>query len=485
MSMSKFLCQNCHFLASRARIKITLEIGKKSTGECNFSRVYWRTITTYEQHVSLARPLATVVPKRSLFHTIIQRPGTGINMPGQGLKKIDKNEEELKEQKSPVLKLITKWEEEQKIGMEKFPLCPDYKLFIRIIIKLAVFLFVASLLWPEFIEMVSDVIEEPVSNPAVISTVAKSPVVYLYKAAPLRLVSRIWGRLTDMEVYTVLRPVVYGAYSNLFSVNMDEALVKDFKMYKSLAEFFRRPLDLSLRPIDSTAKVVCPCDGKVLSCGKIVNGRVEQVKGVTYSLQKLLGPLVTEPSHDKWGSEEGYEYDWKSGQAPLQNYHPALMKDPENNDLFHCVFYLAPGDYHRFHSPVEWTMKHRRHFPGDLLSVNPRIANIVKDLFILNERVVLSGEWKHGYFSVTPVGATNVGSIKVYEDVWLNTNRLRFKPGTYFETNYGESGYEIPKGEALGEFNLGSTIVLIFEAPKETKLNLEAGQTIRFGQSIF
>ena len=96
-------------------------------------------------------------------------------------------------------------------------------------------------------------------------------------------------------------------------------------------------------------------------------------------------------------------------------YEKNILYNPENC-LYHCVIYLAPGDYHRFHSPTDWEIFFRRHFPGELFSVNPSVAKWLRGLFNLNERVVYYGEWKHGFFSMTAVGATNVGSIKVYMD---------------------------------------------------------------------
>lgn len=127
-------------------------------------------------------------------------------------------------------------------------------------------------------------------------------------------------------------------------------------------------------------------------------------------------------------------------------------------------------------------MKHRRHFPGELLSVSPQVVRKVPDLFAINERVILSGKWEHGFFAMCPVGATNVGSIKIYEDLTLMTNRVRCEKGSYYDATFGENGYNIEKGEEIGEFNMGSSIVLIFEAPKNTKLNLEPGQIVKYGE---
>ncbi|KAL8180627.1 UNVERIFIED_CONTAM: hypothetical protein K2H54_029925 [Gekko kuhli] len=160
----------------------------------------------------------------------------------------------------------------------------------------------------------------------------------------------------------------------------------------------------------------------------------------------------------------------------------------ENNELYHCVIYLAPGDYHCFHSPTDWTVSHRRHFPGSLMSVNPGVARWIKELFCHNERVVLSGCWKHGFFSLTAVGAQNVGSIRIYFDQDLRTNSPRYSKGSYndfsFVTNNNKEGIPMRKGEHLGEFNLGSTIVLIFEAPKDFIFYLKPGQKIRFGEAL-
>lgn len=145
--------------------------------------------------------------------------------------------------------------------------------------------------------------------------------------------------------------------------------------------------------------------------------------------------------------------------------------------LFFCVIYLAPGDYHRYHSPVSWVVELRRHFAGELFSVSPWLQRTLPNLFTLNERVALLGRWKHGLFTMTPVGATNVGSIIVNFDKDLRTNwvgkRADGPPGVCSEASYAAGskllgGWPVKKGEEMGGFKLGSTVVLVFEAPGAT-----------------
>jgi phosphatidylserine decarboxylase len=98
----------------------------------------------------------------------------------------------------------------------------------------------------------------------------------------------------------------------------------------------------------------------------------------------------------------------------------AVDKVKTGNGLFFAVVYLAPGDYHRFHSPTAWVVEKRRHFAGELYSVAPYVAKRLHNLFVLNERVALLGRWRYGFFSMIPVGATNVGSIVI------NFDKVRF-----------------------------------------------------------
>ncbi|KAF7688524.1 phosphatidylserine decarboxylase proenzyme, mitochondrial isoform X2 [Silurus meridionalis] len=300
--------------------------------------------------------------------------------------------------------------------------------------------------------------------------------VNIYKTIPTRLLSRAWGRLNQVDLPVWLRKPIYSLYIWTFGVNMKEAAVEDLQHYKNLGEFFRRKLKPQARPVCGSHCVISPADGKILHFGRVKNCEVEQVKGVTYSLETFLGPYTWTESLDINRHEDDH------------NNFQNLLVTKKGNDLFHCVVYLAPGDYHCFHSPTDWRVSHRRHFPGSLMSVNPGIARWIKELFCHNERVVLSGEWRHGFFSLTAVGATNVGSIRIYFDKELRTNNPRYSKGSYNDFSYisnnNQEGVSLRKGEHLGEFNLGSTIVLLFEAPQDFTFNLTAGQKIRFGEPL-
>jgi len=162
------------------------------------------------------------------------------------------------------------------------------------------------------------------------------------------------------------------------------------------------------------------------------------------------------------------------------------------NTLFFAVIYLAPGDYHRFHSPTAWVVEKRRHFVGDLFSVSPWMAKRLENLFVLNERVALLGRWKYGFFSMVPVGATNVGSIRINFDEALRTNvgSRRIHPsGTYTEAVYSAAsrildGQPLGKAQEMGGFCLGSTIVLVFEAPVDFQFVVKAGDKVKVGQAM-
>ncbi|CAJ0937429.1 unnamed protein product, partial [Mesorhabditis belari] len=221
-----------------------------------------------------------------------------------------------------------------------------------------------------------------------------------YFSLPWNAISRTAGSLANKEIPEGLRATLFGAFARAYDCRMEEALNPDFKGYTTFAEFFNRSLRPETRPI-SASPLVSPADGIVLHFGRVEDGRVEYVKGHDYDIQQFVGDVK--------------------------------LNNAEELDLYQVVIYLAPGNYHSFHSPARWVAEEARHYPGLLLSVRPSLLNRVPHLFCLNERVVLNGEWKHGFFSMSAVAATNVGDIAIDAKPELQTNvrvRRRYAKNT-------------------------------------------------------
>jgi len=323
-----------------------------------------------------------------------------------------------------------------------------------------------------------------------------------YKSLPLRHVSRVWGAVNEVQLPTFLQNLVLSSYARAFGCNLDEAENPSLSSYPTLGAFFRRRLKSGVRPV-ADACLVSPADGKVLHWGVLGSGdAVEQVKGVTYSLKTFLGErlqldasvvpacgLKDAKSTISSVTALKAENATNDTEEKAHSKEVADSSDPSTAGsletvLHQVVIYLAPGDYHGFHSPADWTVLARRHFPGELLSVNPRVARAIANLFALNERVAYLGRWKHGFFSMTAVGATNVGSVKVDIDPQLATNESSWERETFHQVLW-KDGAEVKKGEYFGEFNLGSTIVLIFEAPEHFKFSLGGeGSSVKVGEAI-
>lgn len=207
---------------------------------------------------------------------------------------------------------------------------------------------------------------------------------------------------------------------------------------------------------------------------------IEQVKGFSYSAFSLLGSksdLPTLDTREVWPVEyeenqvkkNSNQRSWWRISFGASNVRKELPKSPIKG-LFYCVLYLGPGDYHRVHSPVDWHVLHRRHFSGRLYPVNERAAWTIRNLHVENERVVLEGKWSEGFFAVAAIGATNVGSIELLIEPELKTNRPKlslFNAEPPSEHTYGDKdvGLILKKGQEIAVFNMGSTVVLVFQAP--------------------
>lgn len=278
---------------------------------------------------------------------------------------------------------------------------------------------------------------------------------------PTRMGSQLWGFLTHLTIPEPMRESVYGLYSRMFNVIMPE-VPKPLKEFRSLNEFFTRRIPLEARPIDST-EFVSPVDGTVLVYGDCLEEWSEQVKGIYYHLNSLLG-------------EDAVDM--------INRYAKRRSRDGTVPPLKYCVIYLAPGDYHGIHAPVPWTIKDVRHFTGHLFSVSPATSARLRGLLSVNERVCLSGTSPYGFFSMTPVGAYNVGSITLEWDDDFNTNLPEQKIGERYQIQY-QDDISAEKGECVSFFNLGSTVVLLFEAPNNFDWKVAPHSKIKLGQPLF
>ncbi|MDR0776979.1 MAG: archaetidylserine decarboxylase [Azonexus sp.] len=233
-----------------------------------------------------------------------------------------------------------------------------------------------------------------------------------------------------------------------YGVNMAEAANPDIASYKTFNEFFTRPLQENARPF-AEADFLCPVDGAISQFGAIERDQIFQAKGHSYSTTALVGG------------------DRKLG-AQFENGSFATL-------------YLSPRDYHRIHMPCDGKLLRMIYVPGALFSVNPTTARGVPGLFARNERVVCVFDTTNGPFVLTLVGATIVGSMATVWHGVINPPR----PGVVRAWRYEEQNIMLKRGDEMGRFLLGSTVVMLF--PKNTLAFNPAWQpagAIRMGEAM-
>lgn len=264
---------------------------------------------------------------------------------------------------------------------------------------------------------------------------------HLLSALMFRITRIRWRPLKDLVIRNVVRH---------YRVDMAEALQSDPAAYRSFNEFFTRTLRPGARPLaEQEDAVVCPADGALSQLGTITDGRILQAKGRDYSLLELLGGRA----------------DWA---------------ERLNGGTF-ATIYLSPRDYHRVHMPLEGRLREMIHVPGRLFSVNPVTTSLVPRLFGRNERVLCMFEGEVGPMAVILVGAIFVGSM---ETVW--TGQVTPTGGDDPSDVYaGEAAIRLAKGEEMGRFNMGSTVILVFPAQAVAwDPALKPGDDVRMGQEI-
>jgi phosphatidylserine decarboxylase len=244
----------------------------------------------------------------------------------------------------------------------------------------------------------------------------------------------------------LLRPLIRG-YVRAYGVDLAEA-AEPVEAFATFNEFFTRRLREGARMVDGApGAVVSPSDSRLSAIGAVpADGMIEQVKGHTYSLRALLG---------------GPEAD-------------------EFTQGAHATLYLSPAMYHRVHSPVRGRIRCWRYLPGRLYPVNPLSVRLVKGVFVLNERIAIVIDTDDlGPVAVVMVGATNVGRMTLAFDS-LETNAGL--PATAVRP---AAPPPVERGQELGAFNLGSTVVLLIGKAGGLLPQAKAGGLVKMGQALW
>jgi phosphatidylserine decarboxylase len=257
-----------------------------------------------------------------------------------------------------------------------------------------------------------------------VSRLAVLPQYLLPKGALTNFAGRVAGHKGGAMTTRLIRWFV-GKYD----VNMDEAENPDIASYHSFNEFFTRALKPGVRPL-ANADFICPVDGRISQFGAIEDDQIFQAKGHKFSTTALVG------------GDRGLAEQFRHGSF--------------------ANLYLSPRDYHRIHMPCDGKLARMIYIPGELFSVNPTTARGIPGLFARNERVVCVFDTASGPFVMTLVGATIVGSMAT---VWHGVVNPPRQPNIA-EWTYADQNIVLKKGDELGRFLLGSTVVMLF--PKDT-----------------
>lgn len=258
-----------------------------------------------------------------------------------------------------------------------------------------------------------------------------------------RKISQIFGKIAAFEFPKPIQDFINSNYVKYFKIDMSEFM--EPMQYESLTALFTREL-VTPRKFDESSEIfISPSDGICLECGTSKAQRALSIKGHEYSIAELLR---------------------SSAQCDKEEFDYANI-------------YLSPRDYHRYHAPCDMRILSALYIPGDLYSVSVKALGKVENLYALNERVVLKCEISNGKTMwLVFVGALNVGKMKFMFDERIQTNAT-----ASFVQKYEYENLSVKKGELLGYFELGSTIVIISEKGG-LELNLFNSKVLKFGDSI-
>lgn len=270
---------------------------------------------------------------------------------------------------------------------------------------------------------------------------------------PHHLLSRLMLRFTRIRARWVREPFIR-FFVGRFAPDLSEAQEPDPFAYQHFNAFFTRALRPDARPLppaSDRSTLVSPVDGAVSQADAIAGDRMIQAKGREYTATALLGGDVERAARYQGGD--------------------------------FTTLYLAPRDYHRIHMPVDGALERMVYVPGRLFSVNEASARHVPGLFARNERVVCHFQTPVGPMAMVLVGAMFVGSM---ETVWAGTVTPA-RERDLRAWDYGETGDSprLARGEEMGRFNMGSTVILLFGAGAVRFSNeLVPGAPVRMGSAI-
>ncbi len=262
---------------------------------------------------------------------------------------------------------------------------------------------------------------------------------------PKNQLSRAVGRLVHTRLPPPIARRLVRWFANAYEIDVDAADL-ELHDYPSIGHFFTRDLREGLRPIESN--FVSPVDGTLRNFGVNGDGRLEQIKGKTYTVESFLGD-----------ADFARHYD---------------------NGVFFNL-YLSPQDYHHVHSPVGGRIGRSVHIPGKLWPVNDwSIAN-VDELFSVNERVITYIDCALGRVAVVMIGATNVGKISVVYDSFISNTKTDKKVAREYAPPI-----VITAGSRLGTFHMGSSVVVLIEPGRIdlARVRLEAGKKVQYGAAV-
>ncbi len=264
---------------------------------------------------------------------------------------------------------------------------------------------------------------------------------------PAYTITRMAGFFARRQFGFITRFVIK-RFIKSYGVNMDEAQLSDLRSFPTFNCFFTRLLKPSKRPIHNDPKViVSPVDGAVGECGVIRSGVLMQAKGQYYDLSALLAHDHAETAH-------------------FQNGH-------------YVTAYLSPKDYHRVHIPLDGELISMTYVPGRLFSVQPLVIDHVGSVFARNERVVCIFNTLMGRVAVIFVGAMIVGSVVTS---WHGEVRPGSSGITHWE--YSSNQHRFTKGDEIGYFQLGSTVIMLTQENQIEQLGVAAGDSLLMGSPI-